>query len=286
MKDIYTPASLAALWSVRDQCGGDGIMVAGGTDLLIEASRHINPRESLIDLSGLDELKGICEKNNSIYIGALETMSAVAANDLVIRRATCLAQAAGRVGSWQIRNRATLGGNLANTSPAADTPSAMAALEAEVILASPSGHRNVPVESIPSGPGQNSLRPGEIIVAFRLPISERLFSAFSKIGSRSEVSIARLNLAVAVSGGKSRTNNSFEKARVFMGTLGLALRRCPSAEKLLIESGLTRWKDFGQALAETIAEAIPGRSTLPYKSSAVMALAQDVLEDLGRKVEE
>lgn len=280
--EIYAPASLAEIWTLQSELAGKYALAAGGTDLLVESSR-LNPDRHLIDLSGVPELKGLARLEGGIIFGALTTMSALAANETIIREASALAQAAGRVGSWQIRNRATIGGNLANASPAADTPPALAALETTVELFSPAGRRTLPVEEIPVGPNQNSLKTGEVLTAFNLPLKDGRISAFKKLGSRSEVSIARLNLAAAV----TAEQGQLSEARVFLGTLGLALRRSPAAEAVLIQEGFKQGGEpFAEALMETINRAIPGRATLPYKTSAVRALAEDLLDDLQGKLQE
>ncbi|UQZ90265.1 carbon monoxide dehydrogenase [Deltaproteobacteria bacterium Smac51] len=250
-------------------------LLAGGTDYMVAHGRTA-PDRPVIDLSGIAELHGITFSENEIVIGAMETMSALSAHAGLRPKAACLCEAASRVGSWQIRNRATVGGNMANASPAADTPAALAALDAKARLVSSRGARMAAAGDIPIGPNRAAIEPDEIIVSFHLPIKPGRISAFGKIGSRTQVSIARLNLAVSavLEGGR------VIEARVFMGTLGAAALHCPEAEKVLVEKGLEAEEQFGGALAHAAAEAIPGRSTLAYKQSGARALAEDVLTGL------
>jgi carbon-monoxide dehydrogenase medium subunit len=272
------------------------IFVAGATDWTVRLRNDENlrfPEDAVFaDLSGIEELKGITPGSGEIRIGATATMTSVSENESVRRYAACLAQAASSVGSWQIRNRATLGGNLANASPAADTPAALAALDAFAVLVSSRGERELPVCAVPAGLNATALEPGELITAFRIPLSPIRISAFKKVGSRSQMSIARLNLAVSA----VPADGKLENVRVFAGTLGSAVLRCSSAEKILSQMTVENLSsdrngkissdldEFREALVAAVEEAIPGRSTLPYKRSAIRALGLDVTAMLREAV--
>jgi carbon-monoxide dehydrogenase medium subunit len=213
-------------------------------------------------------------------------MTAVSEDENVRRFAHGLATAASRIGSWQIRNRATLGGNLANASPAADTPPALASLDAHVTLASPRGSRELPVALVPDGPNHSTLARDEVVVRFSIPLKPKRASSFGKIGLRSEVSIARLNLAasVAVNRTSKKKPPEISDPLVFVGTLGTAVRRCFGAEAALAHRPLDDAAAFCNALAAVVEKAIPGRATLPYKRSAIRALGEDVLAALCKEV--
>ncbi|MDR1574700.1 MAG: FAD binding domain-containing protein [Treponema sp.] len=286
MNALYTPESLSGLLALLAEHAGGCVLVAGGTDVLAKRSRSItadhqtNP--SIIDLSRVDEMRGIALRDDTLRIGALETMTAISENALVMKYAACLAAAAERIGSWQIRNSATIGGNIANASPAADTPPALAALDATALAVSPRGSREVPVSGAFAAANRSVLEKDEVIAELRIPLTPRRISAFGKIGSRRELSIARLNLAVAISAEAPLPAS----ARVFAGTLGKAALRCPGAEAALQgPASLDGVRDaFCAALAAAVETAIPGRSTLPYKRSAIQALGEDVLDMLDRRV--
>ena len=280
--DPLIPAALPELLDILKHNSDNTFMVAGGTDFMARHGHRLPPEARLIDLSGLAELKGINLEGGEIAIGALETMTRVSQNVMIQQRAACLAAAAGRVGSWQIRSRATVGGNLVNASPAADTPPALAALGASAIIVSPEGERRVNVEEAILGPNKSALNRDEVLLGFRIPVKPGRVSAYGKIGSRTEVSIARLNLAVAA---VADPGGAVAEVRVFLGTLGLAARRIAEAEECLIDKGLGDDDSFGEALSAGVERAIPGRATLPYKCSAVKALGQDVLTDLRARLE-
>lgn len=278
---VERPRTLLELFSVFKP-GTE--LVAGGTDWVIKRHAKLADDAVVIDVFAVDEMQGISlEGENTeggfLRIGALETMTSLHRNPLVRRYASALADAAYKMGSEQIRNRATVGGNVANSSPAADTPPALAALGAEAVLASGGGERIVPVEDV-LGRNRNTLASCEIIKEFRIPLDVNRVSAFLKIGSRSQVSISRVNLAVLA----RCTDNLFKDARVFVGTLGLAARRVPGAEEALSAAGFD--EAFPAALATFAAEAIPGRPTLPYKQSALRGLAQDICVLLSQRARE
>lgn len=278
---VERPRTLLELFSVFKP-GTE--LVAGGTDWVIKRHAKLTDDAVVIDVFAVDEMQGISlEGENTeggfLRIGALETMTSLHRNPLVRRYASALADAAYKMGSEQIRNRATVGGNVANSSPAADTPPALAALGAEAVLASGGGERIVPVEDV-LGRNRNTLASCEIIKEFRIPLDVNRVSAFLKIGSRSQVSISRVNLAVLA----RCTDNLFKDARVFVGTLGLAARRVPGAEEALSAAGFD--ETFPAALATFAAEAIPGRPTLPYKQSALRGLAQDICVLLSQRARE
>ena len=262
---LWTPASLGELKELL-ACEGTRL-VAGGTDWFVREGRE--PSEgifaNLADLSGVSELRGIAlqgpGEGKSLRIGAGETMTLLSQDPLVRGSALCLAEAAACVGSWQIRNRATLGGNLAGGSPAADTPPALCALDASAVILSPRGTRETPVAELVerAAKGEKALVPDEAFVAFLVPAVPGRVSAFGKVGSRREVTIARLNLAVSARLDGARLAD----ARVFLGTLGSAGRRVPEAELAL---GMEDPEACGQAFCDILAEAVD--AAIPWRSRA------------------
>ena len=287
MTELFAPRTLTAfsvLLAKYDE--HEKHFIAGGTDWLIKNRESLREDTVLFDLSKMPELRGIEKKESFLRLGAMETMTSINSNPVIRLYATALCDAAASIGSIQIRNRATLGGNLANASPAADTPSALAALNASALVFSPSGTKELPVEEVLSScPNLNTLSEDEIITEFILPARIGYVSAFKKIGSRSEVSVARVNMAVSA----KYEDGNYTDARVFVGTLGSAAQRCPGAETALTMETSLREEGFKNALCNFAGQMIPGRSTLPYKISALKALAEDllqILEDRGRASEQ
>lgn len=282
MENLLRPRSLGELMEVLPSVPNHAF-VAGGTDWVVKNHGQIGADLVIIDLSRVSGLYGLSCSGGTLRVGAMETMTAINSNENVKKYAAALGDAASVMGSLQIRNRATLGGNLANASAAADTPSTLAALGARVKVCSPRGERTVTIEeALGAKPNTSALAADEVIVAFEIPAVENRLSAFKKIGSRSEVSIARLNMAVSARSEGGLLNC----VRVYVGTLGSAARRCSAAEEALALPAAERPAALREALAEFAEKSIPGRSTLPYKRSAIQALGLDVLALLEARAAE
>jgi len=170
--------------------------VAGGTDLVVQLRDGRRHAGELVDISHLG-LAGIRERDGGIEIGACTPMAEIASHPAVRRRLPALAEAAGLVGAWPIQNRATLGGNLANASPAADTVPPLMVEEALVSVAGPGGRRTLAVDDFFLGPGRSALSGDELIVSVFLPQppAGRVVERFVKVGPRREQIIAMVSLA-------------------------------------------------------------------------------------------
>lgn len=194
----------------------NGVYVAGGTDVLVDCrtKRHFDGK-SIIDLTALPGLSGIVETENTVTIGALCTHAQIAASELVRSCAPNLAKACSVVGSPQIRHRGTIGGNLGNASPAADTFGPLALYGAEILLRGARGVRTVPVEEFITGPYRNILGDGEIITGVQIEKLEGFHHAFYKLGRREALAISRLTVSVA---GKLAEDGTIEDLRISYGS--------------------------------------------------------------------
>jgi carbon-monoxide dehydrogenase medium subunit len=199
------PQNLAEAFELLTQ--EDAAALSGGTDLLV-AIRHSRIRPAtVVDLKSVDEIgDGIETEDDRIRIGGRVVMSYLIDDEQVNRRFPALVTAASVVGSVQIRNRATLAGNLCNASPAADTAPALLAYSAAVALSGPEGDRVVPVDEFFLGPGSTVLRRGEVVTAVEIPIpTERPGSAFARVTRRRGVDLASVSVACIVgSSGRAR----------------------------------------------------------------------------------
>lgn len=267
MRDFLSPRSLSELAdhlaSAEPSC-----LIAGGTDLLI-APGHLPATGAIVNLGHLAELTRLDLDEDALIIGAGVTVARLAADPLVRRLAPALADAADQFGSVQIRNRATIGGNIANGSPAADLAPALVAMTAEADLLGAGGTSRHSVEDLLSRPEPATRR--NVLTAFRLPLGrDPARGAFVKLGRRQEPTISRITLAAADLGQGGY--------RLVAGAIGSSPRRLPAAEAALnLGDG-----DLGEALAREVAAAIPGRASAAYKSRAIRALAADLLDLLAR----
>jgi carbon-monoxide dehydrogenase medium subunit len=176
----HRPASIdEALRLLRDS--GDASIVAGGMTLLPTMKMRLAQPEALVDLGGIDALRGIRERNGEIEIAAMTTHTDVAASAIVQRRLPALAALAARIGDPQVRNRGTIGGSVSNNDPAADYPAAVLALGARVV----SDRREIAADDFFRGMFETILEHGEIVVALRFPVPVRAaYAKFANPASR------------------------------------------------------------------------------------------------------
>ncbi len=172
------PATLPEVVALLGRHGTDARLLAGGTDLIIRLRDGTLHPGVVIDLKRVAELcPAIREEDGRLAIGATTVMTDIAADPRVRRDFMALAEAAAVVGSVQIRNRATLGGNICNASPAADTAPPLLVYGAEVVAAGPGGSRRIPIADFFVRSGQTTLEPGELVTAIELPLPRRRMGA-------------------------------------------------------------------------------------------------------------
>lgn len=248
--EYHRPRSLDEAFHLMETIPG-ARYVAGGTDLLVSLASRVKKPPALVSLRSIPELEGI-EVGEVTRIGALTTISDLVQHAALRERYPVLVEAARRLGSTQIRNVATLGGNLCNASPCADTATALLVLDARVGIDGPRGRREVPLEQFFLGPGVTSLGPGEIASAILLdPPAPGARATFRKRG-RIRVDLAMVSVAVllVMEGDRCR------KARVAAGSVAPTPLRLLEVEARL--GGMTVTSEILDALP-----AVASRSVLP-----------------------
>ena len=275
--DLVTPASLEELVSALAAATPRTRLLAGGTDLVRELRKPGSEPDLLIDLTGLAELAAVRLDGDTLRVGALATFIQLQWDPLVRERALCLSLAAAQVGSAQIRNAGTIGGNIANASPCADGATALTALGAEVTTVDGAGAtRTRPIGEVLLGPNHTSLAHDETITGFAFPaLGPEHRSAFAKIGSRTAVSVARLSAALVVH--FDAPSGTIVGARVALGAVGGAAFRAVALEKTLEgrPADAESARLFAEGCVTAVQESIPGRYSLPYKQHAAVGLAYD-----------
>jgi CO/xanthine dehydrogenase FAD-binding subunit len=211
------PKSVSEALSVLEQAEGRGRVIAGGTDLVLQLRQGERAAYLLVDITGIDELKQIEEKDGWIRIGAAVTHAEVAKHGLVQKEARALAQGCAQVGSPQIRNLATLVGNVVSARPAGDGAVPLMALEAEINVTSKAGERSVSMEEMYRGLGLSSIDASSEVateVRFR-KLGERGRTKFFRMARRKALTLPVLNGAVSVV--LNRSLNRIEEARIALG---------------------------------------------------------------------
>jgi CO/xanthine dehydrogenase FAD-binding subunit len=275
--DVASPANVEELVAALDAATPQTRLLAGGTDLVRELRGPGGEPDLLIDLTGISELAAVRLDGETLRVGSLCTFTQLQWDPLVREHALCLGLAAAQVGSAQIRNAGTLGGNIANASPCADGATALTALGAEVTTVDGAGAtRTRPIGEILLGPNRTSLAHDEAITGFAFPaLGPEHRSAFAKIGSRTAVSVARLSAALVVR--FDAPSGTIAGARVALGAVGQVAFRAVRLEQAL--EGRPADEETAAVFAEgcvaAVQESIPGRYSLPYKQHAAVGLAYD-----------
>ena len=253
----------------------EAAFLAGGTDLVLHMRTGKVQPSGIIDLGKISVLREIKITDGFLDIGSMATFAELGQNELVSQNAYALWQACQTMGSPQIRNQATLGGNLGNCSPAADGLPPLLALGAEVHLMTGEGEEVVPLSTLLSR--NPLLERGTLIRGFRIPLQGQQ-SGFAKLGRRKALAIARLSVAVAVETNGTRVEN----VRVALGAVG---RRAFVSEALSQElSGQElneAWLEKGVLEVQRIVrEALGTRASAPYKRVAVSGVFREALASI------
>lgn len=251
--------------------------LGGGTDLIVQLrSGRIAP-EAIVDLKRIAALTGVRRHGVGFAIGAATPCTALKADAGLAAAWPGVVEAANLIGSVQVRNRATMAGNLCNASPAADSVPALIAAGATVLIAGPNGEREVPVEALPVAPGRTSLGPGEFVVEIRLPARGRGGDAYLRSIPRTEMDIA------VVGAGANLTldeDGVCTAARIALGAVAPTALLVEAAGDVLVGSRLE-----GGALAH-LAEVVRAacrpiddkRGSAEYRTAMAAVLARRVVE--------
>src|SRR5512132_3309873 len=190
---LISPASLSEALDALATDNGTSKPFAGGTDLMVLLEAGKLPHQNYVNIWNLAELRGIDVTAKEITLGALTTYTDVQSNSILREEFPMLCQAASETGGLAIQNRGTLGGNIVNASPAADSPPALLAYDAELELVSQQGERRIPYSSFHLGYKQMDMRPGELLRAIRLPRTEKkLTHYYRKVGTRKAQAISKI----------------------------------------------------------------------------------------------
>ena len=209
-------------------------IVAGGTDLLPglrQGKMTLFEPVHVVDISSIPGLKGIARKGEWIQIGAATSLTEVTQSPVVRESLPMLVESAGQVGSLQIRNQGTLGGNLCNASPAADTAISLLALDARVCLRSLDRERIVCLDEFFVSPGKTVLKPGEILTKIQVPVSRSTQSSrFVKLGRRNAFTLSIISVATVM----RAEDGTFQYVRISLGAVAPTPVRAKKAEEFLI----------------------------------------------------
>ena len=252
---------------------------AGGTDLMVLLEAGKLPHKNYINIWNLKELRGIEVTASHVTLGALTTYTEVQQEQVLQKEFSMLCQAASETGGLAIQNRGTLGGNIVNGSPAADSPPALLVYDAEVELVSLKGARWVPYHQFHTGYKQMVIAPDELLTRIRLPrTTEKLQHYYRKVGTRKAQAISKVCFA-----GVARLScERIEDLRIALGSIAPVPLRCVQTEEALRAHELTE-ATIDRARAVLANEIVPIddiRSTSNYRHQVSLNLLEDFLQQL------
>ena len=256
---------------------GSAAFLAGGTDLLVQIKEGKKQPQRVIDVKGIEEMGGLTLSKDGLFIGALTSIRTLETSRPVLEKVPLLAQAAAKLGSVQIRHRATIGGNLCNASPSADMAPALLVLEAQAEICGKTGLRVVDLEKFFLGPGATVLGDGEILTRLRIPLTrKRRGSVYYKLSTRKAMDLAFVGVAVLI---ELDEGDRISKACIALGAVAPTPIRVPSVEKQLggRTLGLESAREYGELAAQSCNPISDLRASADYRREMVSELCQQGL---------
>jgi CO/xanthine dehydrogenase FAD-binding subunit len=277
---LESPANLSE--ALSQLAGEPGLWqpFAGGTDLMVLLEAGKLPHKNYLNIWNLPELRGIEVADKHVTFGALTTYTDVQGNEVVRKEFPMLVQAASETGGLAIQNRGTLGGNIVNASPAADSPPALLAYNAEVELVSVRGSRWVPYQDFHTGYKQTVMQPDELLAHIRVP---RLWSDvqhyYRKVGTRKAQAISKICFAATA----RLEGQTLSLVRIALGSVAPVPLRCRRTEAVLQGATIDE-RLIAQAKQELSREIVPIddiRSTRDYRLRVSLNVLEDFLRQLA-----
>jgi CO/xanthine dehydrogenase FAD-binding subunit len=276
---LISPASLGEALDALARDDGAWKPFAGGTDLMVLLEAGKLPHQNYVNIWSLKELRGIEVNDDFVTLGALTTYTEVQEHPVLRAEFPMLCQAAKETGGIAIQNRGTLGGNIVNASPAADSPPALLAYDAELEFASKRGERRIQYSKFHTGYKQMDIASDELLRTIRLPrTNEPLKHYYRKVGTRKAQAISK----VCFAGVAQELENRIVNVRIALGSVAPIPIRCHQTEQALENKLLTNEAVEGalQTLAAEIAPIDDVRSTKDYRLRVSLNLLQDFLWQL------
>jgi CO/xanthine dehydrogenase FAD-binding subunit len=278
---VESPRDLAAAYALLAAPGGPWRPVAGGTDLMVQlAGDQAEPPERVLDIWGLDELRGISLDGDVLDVGALVTYAEIRDSAVIAEFLPALVACAATIGAAQIQNRGTIGGNVVNASPAGDTLPILLATGTTFVLGSAAGTRSVPADAFWTGYRTTERRDDELLLRIRIPVGPAHQVRMRKVGTRRAQAISKVVMALAWRG---EDGEPWTDVRLALGSVAATTIRAAATERVL-EAALPS-REVADAAAAALADELDPiddvRSTADYRRAVAGRVLHRLIRDEG-----
>ena len=277
----FAPQKIEEALEILSQYGKEIKVIAGGTDLLVQYYDRLYEVCSWLDLKNIKELKDIRINKNQMEIGAMVTHAQLEKSEDIKKYFPVLSQAAADIGSPQIRNRGTIGGNIVNASPAGDLLAPLMAYDAQFRLLSIQGEKIVSAEDFFLGPKKTILEPAQLLTRIILPLpSERTYGCWIKIGKRKALIIATITLALVVE--MAEDNKTVKDVRTCLGSVAPTPIEIKEVKKKMAGKKFDQldFTELGQIVEDKISPIDDIRGTREYRKDVAKKIMINALEEI------
>jgi len=282
----FAPQKIEKALEILARYGKEIKIIAGGTDLLIQYYDRLYEVGSWLDLKNIKELKEIKIYQNQIEVGAMVSHAQLEKSEDINKYFPILNQAAADIGSPQIRNRGTIGGNIVNASPAGDLLAPLMAYDAQFRLLSTQGEKIVPAEEFFIGPKKTILRPEQLLVQIILPLpKKKTYGCWIKIGKRKALIIATITLALVVE--MAEDNKTIKDVRTCLGSVAPTPIEIKEIRKKMVKKNFNQlnFSELGQIVEDKISPIDDIRGTREYRKDIAKNIMINALKEIISQLE-
>jgi CO/xanthine dehydrogenase FAD-binding subunit len=278
----FAPRKIEEALEILTRCGKEIKVIAGGTDLLIQYYDRLYEINGWLDLKNIKELKEIKMHQNQIEIGAMVSHAQLEKSEDIKKYFPILSQAAADIGSPQIRNRGTIGGNIVNASPAGDLLAPLMAYKAKFKLLSSKDETLVPAEKFFTGPKKTILEPAQLLTQITLPLPEKnTYGCWIKIGKRKALIIATITLALVVE--MAKDNKTVKDLKACLGSVAPTPIEIKEIREKMIGKKFSEldFNQLGQIVEDKISPIDDIRGTREYRKDVAKNITINALEEIS-----
>ena len=281
----FRPQTVEEAIELLKEYEGNCKILAGGTDVVIKLRMGALVTDAIIDISDIEELKKVEIGSDSAVLGAAKDLRSLSMNkELADSQWEIVGEGAGHVSSTQIRNYATLGGNVCNASPSADTIPGLMISDAVINVIGPDGKRDIKIEEFFTGPGRTVLKPDEIVLSFTLPSQgDRCEAAYHKHAIRGDTDISIVCVGVRIQLGAEDT---VTKARIALGAVAPTPIRAYEVEEYLVGKKLTEdvIEEAGKMAAAMVKPISDQRASKEYRTEMIYVNVKHMIQEAVAKI--